>query len=768
MDYDDMQPALDGLAPKRRKTAKPKTRVVADSLPIARVALDVQAAHLGRTFDYLVEERFSQEAVPGVRVRVRFGGKLLDGFVWERTQTSDTDPSLLKYIERVVSPLVLINAEMRRDIDRVAAIFGGTRANIIRVAVPPRVARIEKERGWSKLVSAFTASSASSASSEGTTTVGASPEQSERYRAFETRRVQEEYAGADAALAALSGTSWSQMVWDCLPGREKWAADMAWAVVTALASGKSTVVCLPHHRAVREFSAALVKYGLRPPQGQSEYGDFVVVDSSQPQEERYRSFVALCSGAVKCAIGTRGVMYAPVRGQALFAVLDDNAYQNTDGFMPYANVRDVLLERARLHHGVFLTLGYGRAPASQFEADGAPATVAVPTATTVPAAPAVPTASRSKVLEVHGYPNVLQQARPWIRWLNPQELQALGDATAGSRVPHTVSAALTKAASRGPVLIAVPYDGYTEVLSCSQCRRQARCRRCSGPLRTRGRELPVCAWCAQPAAGWVCSYCGSEHFRAVRIGAQGTAAEIRGLFRNLPLVVSTPSQARGVVESVPATPRVVIATPGAQPRVEGGDYQAVAILDAWTSLYSQALDSRVDTLNVWMQLASLAVSAEQGGQVLLVGQCDPDVAQSLVTWDPRLLARKEVTERAEAGLPPAVCAASIWGKYAAVMSVLDEIGALSGDFAEITVRGEDGSTDEVPSVMGPIEIPPAPTMRNRQLDGSNDRVRAIVRVPLQQREELAQRLHVVAANRAIRREPGELRFWINPKDLRER
>jgi primosomal protein N' (replication factor Y) len=76
--------------------------------------------------------------------------------------------------------------------------------------------------------------------------------------------------------------------------------------------------------------------------------------------------------------------------------------------------------------------------------------------------------------------------------------------------------------------------------------------------------------------------------------------------------------------------------------------------------------------------------------------------------------------------------------------------------------------DELPSVMGPITIPPAPTMRNQQLEGSNDRVRAIVRVPLTQRDELARRLHVAAASRAIHREPGELRFWINPKDLRER
>jgi primosomal protein N' (replication factor Y) len=378
-------------------------------------------------------------------------------------------------------------------------------------------------------------------------------------------------------------------------------------------------------------------------------------------------------------------------------------------------------------------------------------------------------------LEVHGYPSAIKQERPWIRWMNAQELHSLGDVTAGARIPHTVSAALSQAASRGPVLVAVPSDGFTEVLSCANCHRQARCRRCSGPLRTRGRAVPVCAWCARPANGWTCRHCGSDQFHAVRVGAQGTAAEIRNLFRGLPLVISTPSQPRGVVESIPASPRIVIATPGAQPRVEGGQYQALAILDAWTSLYSQALDSRVDTLNVWMGLSSLIVPASEGGQVLLVGQCHPDVAQSLVAWDPRLLARRENQERAEAGLPPQVCAASVWGKYSAVMDVLSEIGALDGDFASIKVAADvssesapDAQDDELPAVMGPIEIPPAPTMRNQQLEGSNDRVRAIVRVPRASRDELAHRLHVAAANRAIHRQPGEMRFWINPKDLRER
>lgn len=45
--------------------------------------------HLDRDFDYLVPAEHSDDAQPGVRVRVRFHGRLVDGFVLERRSDSD-------------------------------------------------------------------------------------------------------------------------------------------------------------------------------------------------------------------------------------------------------------------------------------------------------------------------------------------------------------------------------------------------------------------------------------------------------------------------------------------------------------------------------------------------------------------------------------------------------------------------------------------------------------------------------------------------------
>ena len=71
--------------------------------PVARVVVDLPLAHLDRTFDYVVPEPLSAAAQPGTRVRVRFSGKLVDGWVVERAAAS-THSGRLERLAKVVSP----------------------------------------------------------------------------------------------------------------------------------------------------------------------------------------------------------------------------------------------------------------------------------------------------------------------------------------------------------------------------------------------------------------------------------------------------------------------------------------------------------------------------------------------------------------------------------------------------------------------------------------------------------------------------------------
>ncbi|MBS2079366.1 primosome assembly protein PriA, partial [Mycobacterium tuberculosis] len=119
----------------------PSARTPVEVEPIARVLPMLSVPHLDREFDYLVSAEQSDDAQPGVRVRVRFHGRLVDGFVLERR--ADTDhPGKLGWLDRVVSAEPVLTPEIRRLVDAVAARYAGTRPDVLRLAVPARHARV--------------------------------------------------------------------------------------------------------------------------------------------------------------------------------------------------------------------------------------------------------------------------------------------------------------------------------------------------------------------------------------------------------------------------------------------------------------------------------------------------------------------------------------------------------------------------------------------------------------------------------------------------
>ena len=127
---------------RSRKSKDERTLRPAADNPVARIAVDLPLAHLDRPFDYLVPERLADQARPGVRVRVRFAGKLTDGFLIERAADSDHQGSL-RYLERVVSAEQVLTGEIAGLARAVADRYAGTLADVLRLAVPQRHAATE-------------------------------------------------------------------------------------------------------------------------------------------------------------------------------------------------------------------------------------------------------------------------------------------------------------------------------------------------------------------------------------------------------------------------------------------------------------------------------------------------------------------------------------------------------------------------------------------------------------------------------------------------
>ncbi|HWS57257.1 MAG TPA: primosomal protein N', partial [Actinotalea sp.] len=99
---DGEQLALSGMpTPRRRRASTPGP--TAQELPVAEVVVERSQPHLDRVFEYSVPAAMSDVARPGVRVRVRFGGQDLDGYLVARRATP-THGGTLAPLRRVVSP----------------------------------------------------------------------------------------------------------------------------------------------------------------------------------------------------------------------------------------------------------------------------------------------------------------------------------------------------------------------------------------------------------------------------------------------------------------------------------------------------------------------------------------------------------------------------------------------------------------------------------------------------------------------------------------
>ena len=270
------EPVAAPSRPDRRRI--PRHRQPAAQLPVARVCVDVGLAHLDRPFDYLVPAELDEAARPGCRVRVRFAGKLVDGFLLSRVADSDFT-GRLGFLDRVVSAERVLTSEVADLAREVADRYAGTLADVLRLAVPPRHARAE------------------GAPAEPVAPAPAPLTESGPWRQYP----------AGAASCGRCGTvgrpgrySPPRLARTGRPGLPRpWAP--RWP-----AAGEALRWCL----------TAVTWTGWMPPWSDL-FGDtshHVALSAALGPQERYRRFLRASRGQVRLVIGTRAAMFAPVTG----------------------------------------------------------------------------------------------------------------------------------------------------------------------------------------------------------------------------------------------------------------------------------------------------------------------------------------------------------------------------------------------------------------------------------------------------------------------
>ncbi|HZE38039.1 MAG TPA: primosome assembly protein PriA, partial [Stackebrandtia sp.] len=110
---------------------------------IARVCVDSPLPHLDRLFDYHVPDELAADIQRGCRVKVHFAGRAMSGFVVELGSSSQFQGQL-RPIDKVVSGEAVLSPEIAELARAVADRYAGNLADVLRLAIPPRQAKVEK------------------------------------------------------------------------------------------------------------------------------------------------------------------------------------------------------------------------------------------------------------------------------------------------------------------------------------------------------------------------------------------------------------------------------------------------------------------------------------------------------------------------------------------------------------------------------------------------------------------------------------------------
>jgi primosomal protein N' (replication factor Y) (superfamily II helicase) len=572
------------------------------------VAVDIPLSHLDRAFDYAVSAEQDVAAVPGARVRVRFAGRLRDGFILERVATADHEGALSP-LSKIISSEPVLTTEIASLIRKVADHYAGTFADVMRLAVPPRHAATEQaQRGETRCLLP------------------------EDYPAGPLV----DYPTGAGFLAALRAGQNPRAMWQATPSAAPsgdWPLGLASAARAVAEGGRGAVIIVPDQADLDRLSEACTRV-------LGTTGFAVLVAEAGPAA-RYRAFLSALRGEVQVVIGNRAATYAPVQKLGLVALWDDGDDLLAEQRAPYPHARDVLALRAADSRSGVLFASYARTAELQRWLD------------------------RGWLRELAQDRVAVRHAAPRIKVTADTDYALQRDPAArAARLPHDVFHTMRAALPQGPVLVQVPRAGYLVALVCQECREPMRCGFCGGPTSAQPGGLAEvstvrasCAWCGRPQVDWECPICGSRRVRAPIVGAERTAEELGKAFPQTPVLRSIGGKR---IAAVAHTSAIVVATPGAEPLAAGG-YAAAVLLDTSLLLLRQDLRAAEEALRRWLNVVALVSSGADGGSVIAVGESSDRALQALVRVDPGGFAARELEERTAACFPPALTLITVEG-----------------------------------------------------------------------------------------------------------
>jgi primosomal protein N' (replication factor Y) len=265
-------------------------------LPFARVRVDTGVFHLDQLYDYQIPEKLSTSIQIGVRVQLPFGNREAEGIIVERVVAPERAGDL-KSISKVLSVLPVATTQSFTLIDSVSQHYAGNPWDVIRSAIPPRVAVVEKE---------FVAEP-------------------------QVQSTKSKYTVQFQTLAPFID-----------------AHDQIVSLVLNNHNAGSILIIAPDETDVDRIIHALSKQDLQS----------LKLTAAMPRADRYRNYLLAMHGSNNIVVGTRSAIFAPISNLTTVIVHKESAHDHYEIRSPGWNTRTVALMRCKQESLTLVLTGF--------------------------------------------------------------------------------------------------------------------------------------------------------------------------------------------------------------------------------------------------------------------------------------------------------------------------------------------------------------------------------------------------------------------------
>ena len=264
--------------------------------PVARIRVDTAVFHLDQLYDYAIPQRLSDQIQIGIRVQIPFGTRETEGIVVDRV-THPERAGELKSITKVLSIHPIATLESLRLINAIAEMYACNPWDIIRSAIPPRVASVDKT---------FTSQSRTAGSNR-------------------------------------KGSAIFQTLNPFSPAHEQIAS-----LVKQHSKDGSVLIIAPDESDVDLICESLDNHGYKP----------LKITAAMPREQRYSNYLQAMNQADSIVVGTRSAIYVPVNNLSSVIVFKESSLDHYEIRSPGWNTRAIATLRSKLENLDLILTGF--------------------------------------------------------------------------------------------------------------------------------------------------------------------------------------------------------------------------------------------------------------------------------------------------------------------------------------------------------------------------------------------------------------------------